>query len=317
MTEAKSSLQAPNAVVMVRPHHFSVNTMTAADNSFQITPDGGRDKAIEVSTYNEVTEAAETLRAKGIEVHLFEDTGFDTPDSVFPNNWFSTHPDGQVVLYPMFAPNRRGERREDIVEYLCKTYEVKGVVDYSPLENDGRFLEGTGAIVIDHKDHTAYCAISKRSNADTFKTWCDEFGYRPVIFDAADSKGLPIYHTNVMMCIGETIALIGLNSITSSVKRDEITANMKNTGRALIDLAPEQVEAFAGNALELIGDRGSILVLSTTAQKALTDNQTKHIIQHCEIVALDVPTVELSGGSARCMLAGIHLPPSINSGYSK
>ncbi len=307
MTEAKPSPQAPNAVVMVRPHHFSVNTMTAADNSFQITPKGERDKTIEASAYHEVTKAVETLRAKGIEVHLFEDTGFDTPDSVFPNNWFSTHPNGRVVLYPMFAPNRRGERREDIVERLSELYDVNDVVDYSSLENEGSYLEGTGAVVIDHNDHTAYCAISKRSNADTFKTWCDEFGYRPVIFDAADSKGLPIYHTNVMMCIGKATALIGLKSVTSSAKRDEIAANMKNTGRELIDLTPEQVEAFAGNALELTGDKGSILVLSTTAQKALSDHQITQISRHCEIVALDVPTVELSGGSARCMLAGIHL----------
>ncbi|QMU97495.1 amidinotransferase [Microbacterium esteraromaticum] len=301
-----ASAQAPNAVVLIRPHHFRPNPQTAADNTFQRETDHD----VSRDAFEACTRVAEVLRGEGVRVHLFEDAGESHPDSVFPNNWFSTHAGGRVAIYPMYAPNRRGERRADIVEMLKSEYRVQEVIDYSGLEPDGLFLEGTGAMVLDHVSRIAYAVRSHRCDPVLVERFCTVFGYEPVVFDAADSDGVPIYHTNVMMCIGTDIALIGLDMIVGEARRAEIAQRIRDTGRVLVDLSAEQVASFAGNAIELRDADGErILVLSETAHRSLTDEQLAMLSASCRLLPIDVAPIELAGGSVRCMIAGIHLDP--------
>lgn len=302
----KPSVQAPRAVVMIRPHHFHPNPDTAADNTFQRTS-SAEAGALAAAAYHEVTAAAARLEAAGITVHLFEDTGHDTPDSVFPNNWFSTHSGGHVALYPMFAPSRRRERRPDIIEMLKHRYRVQDVIDYSGLEQDGLFLEGTGAMVLDHLDRVAYAARSNRTNEVALERFCTHFNFEPMVFDAVDGSGQPVYHTNVLMCIGTELCLIGLATIRDPGRRREIQDRLTASGRAVIDLSHEQISDFAGNAIELHGRQGRVLALSSRALKALRPGQIAALERSVSLLPLDVPTIELAGGSVRCMLAGIHL----------
>lgn len=303
----KLSVQAPRAVVMIRPHHFGPNSETAADNLFQATDASRGARAIAEAARDEVTSAAAALEDAGVTVHLFEDEGRETPDSVFPNNWFSTHAGGHVALYPMFSPSRRKERRPDVIEMLKQRYRVQDVIDYSGLEPDGVFLEGTGAMVLDHIERVAYAARSNRTNEVALERFCTHFNFEPVVFDAADASGRPIYHTNVLMCIGTDIALIGLATVKDVGRRAEIAERLAQTGRTVIDLDHGQIADFAGNAIELDGRKGRILALSSRALKALRPEQTAAVEAHARILPLDVPTIELAGGSVRCMIAGIHL----------
>lgn len=244
-------VQAPRAVVMVRPHQFRPNPDTAADNAFQRRPDGRTSRDIAQAAYAEVTRVAQTLTSEGIRVHLFEDEGEHAPDSVFPNNWFSTHPGGHVAVFPMYAPNRRAERRGDVVEFLKQAYRVQDVIDYSGLEHDGIYLEGTGAMVLDHAGHIAYAARSNRSNEMALERFCTHFRFEPMVFNAVGPDHGPIYHTNVLMCIATEFALVGLSSICDPHRRAEIEESLVQTGRQVIALSREQVASFAGNAIEL------------------------------------------------------------------
>jgi len=303
------SAQAPTAVIMVRPHHFSPNQETANDNAFQQSVEGQDPGLIAKAAYDEVTSAAEQLNFAGIQTHIFEDEGRLTPDSVFPNNWFSTHTGGHVAIYPMFAENRRLERRSDIIDMLKTTYRVQDVIDYSGLEPDGLFLEGTGAMVLDHIERVAYAVSSNRTNPVILERFCTHFNYEPMVFDAIDTGGLPVYHTNVLMCIATDFVLIGLDMIEDAWRREEITQRLEASGRDVIALTNEQVSDFVGNAIELHGSIGRMLVLSSRALKSLTGEQIKRIELSAQILALDVPTIEHAGGSVRCMLAGVHLSP--------
>lgn len=301
-----ASAQAPNAVVMIRPHHFRPNPQTAADNTFQTTTDHDVSRV----AFDACTRVAEVLRGEGVRVHLFEDETDTHPDSVFPNNWFSTHAGGRVAVYPMYAPNRRGERRADVIEMLKREYRVQEVIDYSGLELDGLFLEGTGAMVLDHVSRIAYAVRSHRCDPVLVERFCTVFGYEPVVFDAVDRDGVPIYHTNVMMCIGTDIALIGLDGIVGDARRAEVAQRIRDTGRTVVDLSEQQVASFAGNAIELRDADGErILVLSETARRSLTDEQLATLSASCRVLAIDVAPIELAGGSVRCMIAGIHLDP--------
>lgn len=303
----KLSVQAPRAVVMIRPHHFGPNSATASDNLFQ-SVDGSRSAdAIAADARAEVTRAAAKLEEAGIGVHLFEDEGRATPDSVFPNNWFSTHAGGHVALYPMFSPSRRKERRADVIELLKIRYRVQDVIDYSGLEPDGVFLEGTGAMVLDHIERVAYAARSNRTNEVALERFCTHFNFEPVVFDAADAGGRPIYHTNVLMCIGTDFALVGLATVSDTARRGEIAERLAQTGRTVIDLSHAQIADFAGNAIELDGRRGRVVAMSSRALRALRPEQVAALEAHARILPLDVPTIELAGGSVRCMIAGIHL----------
>ncbi|HRQ00858.1 MAG TPA: arginine deiminase-related protein [Terrimesophilobacter sp.] len=301
-------MHAPSAVVLVRPHHFDVNPVTAADNVFQSEPDAPR-ASLARAAFDETTALAEALTEVGVTVHVFEDERNDRPDSVFPNNWISTHIGGHVAVYPMFAPNRRTERRSDVVNLLKERYRVQDVVDYSGLEHDDIFLEGTGAMVLDHDERVAYVARSNRANPVALERFCTNFGYEPMVFDAADPSGTPIYHTNVLMCIATDFVLAGFSMMQPDARREEIMERLSAGGRELIDLDFGQLSEFLGNAIELRGAEGRILAMSARAEAALRPEQREIIERSAMIVAVDVPTIELSGGSVRCMIAGIHLTP--------
>ncbi|KVU40161.1 amidinotransferase [Burkholderia ubonensis] len=302
------SIQAPAAVVMIRPHHFQPNPQTSADNAFQRSGGAGDARAVSAAARDEVGAAAQRLADAGVRVHVFDDHGeHDTPDSVFPNNWFSTHPGGHVALYPMTCPNRRRERRADVIEMLKTEYRVQDVIDYSGLEYDDVFLEGTGAMVLDHVARIAYTARSRRADPVALERFCTHFNFEPICFDTADADGRPIYHTNVMMSVATEFALIGLDLISDPNRRDEIRRRLAETGRTVVALEPSQIANFAGNALELSGRGGRVLALSRRAFDCLTPHQRRLIERSAQLLPLDVPTIELAGGSVRCMLAGIHL----------
>jgi hypothetical protein len=305
------SIQAPASVVMIRPHRFLPNPETAADNAFQRSaPCGGEGTAqsLAAAAHAEVTEAARVLSAAGVCVHLFDDHGErGTPDSVFPNNWFSTHPGGHVALYPMHNVNRRRERRADVIEMLKSEYRVQDVIDYSGLEHDDVFLEGTGAMVLDHIARIAYTARSRRADPVALERFCTHFNFEPICFDTADADGHPVYHTNVMMSVATEFALVGMNLIVDPKRRDDIHRRLTETGRTVIALENAQIASFAGNALELSGRDGRVLALSRRAFECLTHQQRELIERSAQLLPLEVPTIEMAGGSVRCMLAGLHL----------
>ena len=306
------SLQAPAAVAMVRPHHFHPNPETAADNAFQRPATAA---SVAVQAHAEVTEAAARLEAAGVRVHLFDSHDPETPDAVFPNNWFSTHAGGHVALYPMYAANRRRERRGDIVEMLKARYRVQDVIDYSGLEHDGMALEGTGAMVLDHIGRIAYTAQSNRADPVALERFCTHFNFEPMAFATADAQGRPCYHTNVMLCVGTDFALGGFDLIADPQRRDAVRTRLRESGREVIELDTRQIGEFAGNALELTGHGGQrLLALSERAAASLTAAQKAVIERSATLLPLRVPTIELAGGSVRCMLAGIHLAPRPASG---
>ncbi len=303
--------QAPAAVVMVRPHRFRVNAETFADNAFQAPSELelGPDE-VSSAARDEFDRCVEQLTGAGVTVHVFDDFGqLDTPDSVFPNNWFSTHHGGRIALYPMFAPNRRRERRADVVDLLKSTYRVQEVIDYSGLEYDNLFLEGTGAMVFDHLERVAYVANSFRADPVILERFCTAFGYEPMAFPTAGPDGRPIYHTNVLMGIASEYALVCLRAISEPKRRAEVADRLADSGRTVIDLSFDQVAEFAGNTIELTGARGRVLALSTRAAAALTPAQRAIIEDSATLLPLSVPTIELAGGSVRCMIAGVHLTP--------
>lgn len=294
---------------MIRPHRFTPNPETAADNAFQ-TVDARREaEAIAAAAHAEVTEAAARIEAAGVRVHVFEDESGLTPDSCFPNNWFSTHIGGQVAIYPMAIPSRQKERRPDVIEMLKRDYRVQDVIDYSGMEQDRLYLEGTGAMVLDHVERVAYVCRSNRADPVLLERFCTHFNFEPMVFDAVDAAGRAIYHTNVLMCIGTQYVLVGLGMIPDAEERAEVRERLESTGRTVIDVTEAQIGDFAGNAIELFGADGPVLALSARALRALTDEQRATLERFVTLLPLDVPTIELAGGSVRCMLAGIHLTP--------
>ncbi|WP_306231435.1 citrulline utilization hydrolase CtlX [Agrococcus beijingensis] len=305
------SAVAPEAVILIRAQRFRPNPATAADNAFQAEPEDASD-TVAANALAEMDAVAEALRAVGVTVHVFDDEDHTRPDSVFPNNWLSTHAGGAVAVYPMYASNRRHERRADVLEFLKSTYRVQTIVDYSGLEPDGIFLEGTGAMVLDHVSRVAYLARSHRADTHVLERFCTDFGYEPMVFDAVDSDGVPVYHTNVIACVGTDVALFALEMIPDALRRREVRERLQVHGRRVIELTEHQVREFAGNAVELMGRspdgrRRTIMAMSARARASLTAAQIAVIEESCEIVAVDIPTIELAGGSVRCMIAGVHL----------
>jgi hypothetical protein len=297
---------------MIRPGRFYPNPETAADNAFQRNADHDSD-ALTLMARKEFDVAVQTLRAAGINVHVFEDTAEpEKPDAVFPNNWISTHHDGRVALFPMYSALRRRERRQDIIQELRNHYRVTEVIDYSAFEDEGCCLEGTGSLVFDHLNKIAYVSLSNRSNPKVIQRFADDFTYEPVTFTSIDSNGVPIYHTNVMMCIGTAFAMVGLEMIRNKVERQQVRARLEKTEKEIVELSADQIANFAGNAIEL-QNKGSekLLVLSSRADRALTEEQRKTLSRHARLLPLELPTIELAGGSARCMMATIHLPPQL------
>ena len=301
-------VQAPTAGVMIRPHRFTSNIETATDNAFQSIHSDLAAEVIAAKARDEFDHAVEKLGHEGVKIHVFEDYGeHETPDSVFPNNWFSTHQGGRVAIFPMHAPSRRRERRHDVIEMLKSDYRVQEVVDYSGLEYDNLFLEGTGAMVFDHLERVAYVGRSNRADPIILERFCTTFGYEPMAFDTTDHNGRPIYHTNVIMSIATEYALICLDVIADPARRKEIEERLTASGRTVINLNREQVIEYAGNALEMTGTKHRVLAISERAVKTLTKEQTKIIEKSAKLLPLHIPTIELAGGSVRCMIAGIHL----------
>jgi hypothetical protein len=310
MTQNPAHAQSTNSVLMIRPGRFYPNPETAADNAFQRNADGDSD-ALTLMARKEFDTAVQTLRSAGVNVHVFEDTAEpEKPDAVFPNNWISTHHDGRVALFPMYSALRRRERRQDIIEELRNHYRVTEVIDYSSFEDDGCCLEGTGSLVFDHLNKIAYVSLSNRSNPKVIQRFAEDFSYEPVTFTSIDSNGVPIYHTNVMMCIGTAFAMVGLEMIPNKAERQHLRSRLEKTGKEIVELSADQVAKFAGNAIELHNEGGeNLLVLSSRADRALTEGQRERLSRYGRLILLELPTIELGGGSARCMIATIHLPP--------
>ena len=307
-------------MILIRAERFVPNPATAADNAFQADPPPGQsDDVTSAHALAEMDAVADALRAAGVRVHVFADGDHTRPDSVFPNNWLSTHAGGNVAVYPMYASNRRHERRADVLEMLKSSYRVQTIVDYSGLEPDGIFLEGTGAMVLDHVSRVAYAAVSHRANTHVLERFCTDFGYEPMAFDAVDSEGVPVYHSNVIACIGTEVAMIALEMIPDEIRRAAVRDRLTVNGRIVIELTEEQVREFAGNAVELCGRtpegrRHYLMAMSSRARRSLRPDQVAAIEESCAIVDVDIPTIELAGGSVRCMIAGIHLdrrPPGV------
>src|SRR5262245_13659277 len=310
VTQDLAPAQSTNSVLMIRPSRFYPNPETAADNAFQRDADRDSD-ALTLAARKEFDAAVQTLCRAGVNVHVFEDTTEpEKPDAVFPNNWISTHHDGRIALFPMYSSLRRRERRQDIVEELRKQYRVTDVIDYSAFEDESCFLEGTGSLVFDHLSKIVYVSFSNRSNPKVIQRFAEDFSYEPVTFTSIDSNGQPIYHTNVMMCIGAAFAMVGLTMIPNKTERQQVRTRLEKTGKEIVELSADQIANFAGNAIELHDKSGEkLLVLSTRADEALTEDQRKRLGRHARLIPLELPTIEVSGGSARCMIATIHLSP--------
>ena len=302
--------------MMIRPITFNYNVQTAINNHYQkiVDPNNNSDQ-INLNAQAEFDNLVLKLRSIGINVIVFQDDDkFDTPDSVFPNNWISFHSNGDLALFPMFAINRRQERREDVIGWVEKhDYLINNIIDYSSAEESSIFLEGTGSVVLDRVNRKAYCAVSERSNEDLLIEFCEDFEYTPVIFNAyqtvKDKRNL-IYHTNVMMCVADDFVVICLDCIDDKKERKSVTSHLLNDGKEIIEISENQVNYFAGNMLQLI-DRNNkpVLVMSESAYNALTDLQKNSINKYAKIVFSPLNTIEAyGGGSARCMMAEVFLP---------
>ena len=300
---------------MIRPINFRMNEQTAVNNYYQRVLDNIIPASVNLKAQQEFDDYVQKLQGIGVNVVVIEDTkDFDTPDSIFPNNWISFHADGSVALYPMFAENRRLERREDILETLEKNgFLIENIVDYTSAEEEKVFLEGTGSMILDRENKKAYCAISPRADEELFIEFCEDFEYSPVIFSANQTlkdKRVAIYHTNVMMCIAETFVIVCLASIDNKAERKNVLKNFKEDGKKVIDISEEQVNNFAGNMLQVRGKNDELfLIMSQSAFNSLTQTQKSQINNHCKIISSSLDTIEAcGGGSARCMMAEVFLP---------
>jgi hypothetical protein len=301
--------QSTDAVLMIRPCRFFPNPETAGDNTFQQTLADFDPEKLTATARGEFNIAVATLRENGVTVHVIEDSPApEKPDAVFPNNWISTHSDGRVVLYPMFSKARRRERRLDVIDELRRHYAVNEVLDYSTFETNEQYLEGTGSLVLDHAHRVAYVSLSQRAHPAPLKKFCADFDFDPVTFRGYDESGRVIYHTNVIMCLGTGFVVIGLRTIRDAAERKRVSERLEATGKEIVELSPEQIANFAGNAIELHNTHEQLLILSSRAQTALSEKQIQQLERHARIIPLHLPTIELAGGSARCMVATIHLP---------
>ena len=293
-------------VLMIEPIGFRSNPETVADNAFQRAPGGESPQALEIAAREEFARLREVLESRGVEVEWRPAAADrESPDAVFPNNWFSTHRDGKLVLYPMMAPSRRRERREEVVDALRERY--PDVVDFTSHEADDRFLEGTGSLVIDERAGIVYASESPRTDRRLVYEWAERMGLAPIVFRATDATGRPIYHTNVVMSVGSEWAVVCADAI-DPLDRSEVLASLAETGRETLFLSLEQMAAFCGNVLELENERGdTLVVMSTRAFHAFTREQRSALEKHAELVHADLATIEThGGGSARCMLAELY-----------
>jgi hypothetical protein len=307
--------QTTNSIVMIRPVAFRMNEQTVVNNHYQKALDGLLPATVNAKAQAEFDAFVEKLRAVGVNVIVIDDTlEPDTPDSIFPNNWISFHENGDIALYPMFAENRRLERREDVFDILEeKGFEINDIMDYTSAEEDGIFLEGTGSIILDRGNEMAYCALSPRADEELFIEFCEDFEYNPVIFEAyqtVNGERKHIYHTNVMMCIAETFAVICADCIDDKAERKMVLQKLKESDKEIILITEEQVNNFAGNMLQVRGANDErFLIMSDAAYNVLTKEQITKIEKHCKILHASLDIIEAcGGGSARCMMAEVFLP---------
>lgn len=303
---------------MIRPVQFRMNEQTAVNNYYQKTIEHLTPDAVNALAVEEFDAFVQKLQAAGIQVVVVDDTKeFDTPDSIFPNNWISFHQNGTIALYPMFAENRRFERKESVVEAVEeKGFSIKHVVDYTEAEQENLFLEGTGSIILDREYQKAYCALSPRADEQLFIEFCEDFDFFPVIFSAyqtVNQKREKIYHTNVMMCIGSTFAVICLDSIDDKKERKNVINHLKKDNKDIIEITEDQVNQFAGNMLQLLGKNNTpFLIMSQSAFDSLRADQLSKLEKHTKIISSSLQTIEAcGGGSARCMMAEIFLPKAL------
>ena len=305
-------MQTAKTVLMVEPIAFGYNSQTAENNYFQKEQ---KETDIQEKALQEFNNFAAKLREKGINVITVKDTlNPHSPDSIFPNNWVSFHEDGKVALYPMFALNRRVERRSEILERLKNEgFKINTVEDFSPFENEEKYLEGTGSMIFDHDYKIAYGSVSLRLDEELFRNFCAKFGFTPIVFHSYQNVGdqrLPIYHTNVMMCVAEQFVVICLDCIDDEMEREKVQEVIKSSNKELIEISEDQLQQFAGNMLQVQNEEGDkFLVMSEAAYKSLTKEQVERIENYCGIIYADLNTIETNGGgSARCMLAEVFLP---------
>jgi len=294
-------------ILMVRPYQFYFNQQTASNNFFQSN--------INIENANELAIAefdamVESLRAHQIKVNVIQDTKDpSTPDSIFPNNWISTHSDGTLCLYPMYAPNRRAERKSSVIEFLQSNYKIENVLDLTDLEKEGKFLEGTGSMVLDHQNKISYGCLSDRLNKEAFLSWCDKMQFKAISFKAVDDKAQPIYHTNVMMCMGDQFVVICLDSIPNEKEKQMLLDSFEQTNKEVIEISQDQLNHFAGNMLQVFDKADKPhLIMSEQAYSTFHATQLKSLEKYNPILPIAIPTIEaLGGGSTRCMMAEIQL----------
>lgn len=294
---------------MIRPVNFVFNEQTAGSNAFQNR--NAEQQRVQDSALQEFDRFVNVLRENGVEVIVIDDTTEPhTPDSIFPNNWVSFHNDGTVFLYPMMAENRRLERREDIITQLEDEFRIKHVIDLSHFEHEHKFLEGTGSMVLDRENKIAYACLSPRTDKEVLEAFCKDSGYKPVLFHAVDQNGMDIYHTNVLMCVGSSYAVICLDSIKDEAEKQNVINSLQSTQKQIIDISFEQMNHFAGNMLEVQNNLGeSLLVMSKSAWHSLNYEQKAILSSFSKPLYSDISTIENNGGgSARCMMAEVHLP---------
>jgi hypothetical protein len=301
-------MQTTSHILMIRPVHFAFNAETATSNAFQVKND---EKNVQGKALSEFDEFVSLLRKNGVDVTVVDDTPEpNTPDSIFPNNWISFHGDGTILLYPMYAPSRRVERKEHVLEMIDEHFLVKQKIDLSYNEGNNLFLEGTGSMVLDRENRLAFACLSPRTDKKVLDEFCERMDYTGIIFHSVDENDRPIYHTNVMMCIADKYAVICLNSIRDVKEKAEIIATIQKTGKEIIEINYQQLNHFAGNMLQIENSKhDKLLVMSTQAFRSLTNDQVQKLNGYNRIIHAPLNTIEINGGgSARCMMAEIHLP---------
>lgn len=301
-------MQTTSHLLMIRPVDFKFNEQTAGNNKFQV-PSTQSD--VQSHALEEFDGFVTLLRNNGVDVTVIDDTLTpETPDSIFPNNWVSFHDNGEVILYPMFSENRRAERRTAILTEIGQNFSINKTTDLSAYEADDIFLEGTGSLVLDRVNKLAYACLSLRTNEKVLNDFCQRTGYTAVLFNAVDSKGFPIYHTNVMMCIGDQFAVVCFDSIPDPIEREKVRESLASKSKEIVLISFDQMNHFAGNMLQLENENGeSLLVMSEQAYLSLKAEQINCLERYCRLIYAPLNTIEQNGGgSARCMLAEIHLP---------
>ena len=301
-------MQTTSHILMIRPVSFSFNAQTAVNNAFQSNSNA---EDAQQRALDEFDQFVNLLRKNGVDVIVVDDTREPhTPDSIFPNNWVSFHRDGTLLLYPMYAENRRAERKPHVLEKISSQFRIERKIDLSNYEKEGLFLEGTGSMVLDRDNRIAYACLSPRTNVQVLNDFCRQMNYRPVLFDAVDETGKPIYHTNVMMCVADQYVVICLDSIRNKEQRAATEKAILGAGKKLIPISYSQMNHFAGNMLQVENNEGEkLLIMSSQAFDSLTSHQVQLLTGYNRIIYSGLTTIETNGGgSARCMMAEVHLP---------